>query len=124
MKSALTQSLATGTSAPKPQQGGGLSSKTLASAFPCIAFGNGEDDTSARSMSPASSTENVAEAFEALDLDNIVLAGSAPTGGGLNIHGQQLVSAVCCVLCECVLLARAYSFRGARSHTLSYFAIM
>jgi hypothetical protein len=61
----------------------------MGTAFPCIAFGSGDEDGSARSESPASS---VTDAFESLDLGDFQLAGSAPTKSTLSLNGTPLVS--------------------------------
>eukprot|EP00983_Pelagomonas_calceolata_P113055 1159948-Pelagomonas_calceolata.AAC.3 len=90
MRSALTQSLVSG----KPSEPQGTKpSRTLGHAFPCIAYGAGEDDASERSLSPASSDTHISQALDALELDKLELVGSAPSAGleGLTLDGKRLV---------------------------------
>mmetsp|Transcript_24803 Transcript_24803/g.63947 ORF Transcript_24803/g.63947 Transcript_24803/m.63947 type:complete len:638 (+) Transcript_24803:91-2004(+) len=89
MRSALTQSLVSG----KPSEPQGTKpSRTLGHAFPCIAYGAGEDDASERSLSPASSDTHISQALDALELDKLELVGSAPSAGleGLTLDGKRL----------------------------------
>lgn len=107
MRSALTQSLATGVGSSAPKQG---SSRTLGNAFPCIQFGAGEGDVTCgtsgqRSDSPVSSTDpQEGGLLDCLDMSSLTLAGSAPTGaGGMSINGTPLVRQ----FCACISIARA-----------------
>ncbi|KAF5841959.1 ATP-grasp domain-containing protein [Dunaliella salina] len=89
MRSALTQSLVTG----KPSEPQSTKpSRTLGHAFPCIAYGAGEDDASERSLSPASSDAHISQALDALELDKLELVGSAPSAGldDLTPDGKRL----------------------------------